>query len=137
MGYSVLVADGWNTEYRSVGDRVFEDWLEDFSTQSVRGHEAVWARQANAFGRDFFLPTCPMQNWEPTLRPTSYIMRDPTPETYGQLLAAARSCIEKRGLRKFVSIEAFNEWLEGSYVEPSTQWGLTYLEAIREAFRRR
>jgi hypothetical protein len=64
-------------------------------------------------------------------------MRDPTPETYGQLLAAARSCIEKRGLRKFVSIEAFNEWLEGSYVEPSTQWGLTYLEAIREAFRRR
>ena len=78
-----------------------------------------------------------MQNWEPTLRPTCYIMRDHTPEAYGELLAAAKAFIEQRGLRKFVSIEAFNEWLEGSYVEPSTQWGLSYLEAIREAFRRR
>jgi hypothetical protein len=64
-------------------------------------------------------------------------MRDHTPEEYGKLLTAARAFIEKRGLRKFVSIEAFNEWLEGSFVEPSTQWGLTYLEAIREAFRKR
>jgi hypothetical protein len=64
-------------------------------------------------------------------------MRDHTPEAYGELLTAAKTFIEKRGLRKFVSIEAFNEWLEGSYIEPSTQWGLTYLEAIREAFRTR
>ena len=78
-----------------------------------------------------------MQNWEPTLRPTSYVMCNHKPEDYGQLLAAAKAFIAARGLRKFVSIEAFNEWLEGSYVEPSTQWGLTYLEAIREAFRQR
>ncbi len=52
-------------------------------------------------------------------------------------LAPAKAFIEKRRLRKFVSIEAFNEWLEGSYVEPSTQWGLIYLETVREAFRGR
>ncbi len=137
MGYNVLLADSSTTEYRRVADRVFEDRLEDFSTQSIRGHKAAWARMADAFGRDGFLPTCPMQNWEPTLRPTSYVIRDQTPEAYGKLLAASKACIEQRGLRKFVSIEAFNEWLEGSYVEPSTQWGLTYLEAIREAFRKR
>jgi hypothetical protein len=137
MAYNVLLAGGSTSEYRQVGERVFEDRLEDFSTQSIRGHEAVWARMADAFGRDWFVPTCPMQNWEPTLRSTAYIMRDHTPEAYGELLTAAKTFIEKRGLRKFVSIEAFNEWLEGSYVEPSTQWGLTYLEAIREAFRTR
>ncbi len=135
MGYNVLLAGGATTEYRRGGDRVFEDRLEDFRTQTIRGHESEWARKADAFGRDWFLPTCPMQNWEPTLRPTSYIIRDNTPEAYGKLLAASKAFIEKRNLRKFVSIEAFNEWLEGSYVEPSTQWGMSYLEAIREAFR--
>ncbi|MHB8969125.1 MAG: glycoside hydrolase family 99-like domain-containing protein [Pirellulaceae bacterium] len=137
MGYNVLLAGGSTTEYRQVAERVFEDRLEDFRTQSIRGHAAVWARQADLFGRDGFVPTCPMQNWEPTLRSSSYVMRDHTPEAYGELLTAAKAFIEQRGLRKFVSIEAFNEWLEGSYVEPSTQWGLTYLEVIREAFRTR
>lgn len=44
----------------------------------------------------------------------------------------AVATIEQRGLRKLVNIEAWNEWLEGSYVEPSTQWGYGYLEAIRD-----
>ena len=91
---------------------------------------------ADAFGRDAFVPTCPMQNWEPTRRPSNFIMRDHTPGGFGKLLTSAKAFIDKRGLRRFISIEAFNEWLEGSYVEPSTQWGLTYLEAIREAFRK-
>jgi hypothetical protein len=137
MGYNVLLAGGSTAEYRPAGERVLEDRLEDFKSQTIRGHEALWARMADAFGRDWFVPTCPMQNWEPTLRPTNYIMRDHTPEAYGELLVAAKAFIDQRGLRKFVSIEAFNEWLEGSYVEPGTQWGLTYLEAIREAFRKR
>jgi hypothetical protein len=42
--------------------------------------------------------------------------------------------IDQRGLRPFVNIEAWNEWLEGSYVEPSTQWGYGYLDAIGDVF---
>lgn len=137
MGYNVLLAGGSQVEYRPHGDRVLEDRLEDFQSQSIRGHQSLWNRMADAYGRDWFVPTCPMQNWEPTLRPTNYIMYDQTPEAFGELLAAAKTLIAERGLRKFVSIEAFNEWLEGSYIEPSTQWGLTYLEVIREAFRTR
>lgn len=135
MGYNLLLTGGWTTEFRKIGDRVVEDRIEDFRTQTIRGHEATWNRMADAFGRDYFLPTCPMQNWEPTYRPTNYIIRDHSPQEYARLLASAKATIEKRGLRKFVSIEAFNEWLEGSYLEPSTQWGQTYLEAVREAFR--
>jgi hypothetical protein len=136
MGYNVMSAGASTAEFRQVGDRVLEDRLEDFGTQSMSGHQAVWTRMGDAFGRDWFVPTCPMQNWEPTLRPINYIMRDQTPEQYGKMLAAAKAFIDERGLHKFVSIEAFNEWLEGSYVEPSTQWGTAYLDVIRDAFRR-
>jgi hypothetical protein len=90
-----------------------------------------------AFGRDYLLATCPMQNWEPTFRPTSYVIVNNTPDAYRDLLRKSKEFIERRGLRKFVTIEAWNEWLEGSYVEPSTQWGLAYLDAIRDVFARR
>lgn len=134
MGYNILLSGGSTTEYRKVGDRILEDRLEDFVTQTIPGHEATWERMAASFGRDYLIPTCPMQNWEPTLRPTNYIIRNNTPDAYRDLLRRARHFIEKQGLRKFVTVEAFNEWLEGSYVEPSTQWGLGYLEAIRDVF---
>lgn len=135
MGYNVLLSGGGTSEYRQVGKRVLEDRLEDFSTQSIPGHVAIWNRQADLYGREWFIPTCPMQNWEPTLRPTNFVIRDQTPEAYAELLTQAKTCIEQRNLRKFVTVEAFNEWLEGSYVEPSTQWGMAYLEAIRDTFR--
>jgi len=134
MGYNLMMAAGSSVEYRKVGDRVYEDRLEDFPTQSMAGHAATWSRMADALGRDYLVPTCPMQNWEPTLRSTSYIIRNHTPDEYRELLTQAKGFIKKRGLRKFVSIEAFNEWLEGSYVEPSTQWGLSYLDAVRDVF---
>jgi hypothetical protein len=63
------------------------------------------------------------------------VITNHTPDSFTTLLTEAKSCVEQRNLRKFVSVEAFNAWLEGSYVEPSTQWGTTYLEAIRDVFR--
>jgi hypothetical protein len=134
MGYNILLSGGSSSEYRKVGDRVLEDRIEDFDTQTVPGHEATWKRMAGIFGREYLVPTCPMQNWEPTLRPTNYVIRNHTPDGYREMLRRARAFIEKRGLRRFVTVEAFNEWLEGSYVEPSTQWGASYLEAIRDVF---
>jgi hypothetical protein len=35
---------------------------------------------------------------------------------------------------KILMIEAWNEFGEGSYIEPTKKWGFGYLEAIKKAF---
>ena len=136
VGYHYSGSGGAAIESRRHGDRVLEDAAEDFPTQTIPGHGRLWRELADALGRDYLLATTPMQNWEPTLRPRSLVMRGTHPDAFREMLRRARAFVEERRLRPFVSVEAWNEWLEGSYVEPSTQWGFGWLEAIRDVFGR-
>ncbi len=38
-------------------------------------------------------------------------------------------------VQRMITINAWNEWTEGSYLEPDTVHGLGYLKAIRDAKR--
>jgi hypothetical protein len=43
--------------------------------------------------------------------------------------------LEKRPAnQRVVTLNSWNEWTEGSYLEPDTVHGLAYLEAIRDVF---
>lgn len=39
------------------------------------------------------------------------------------------------GYPHLVTINSWNEWTEGSYLEPDTKWGFGYLEAIKRVFK--
>ena len=58
-----------------------------------------------------------------------------TPERFREALLQTkrRLLAEKDGLR-ILNINAWNEWTEGSYLEPDTVHGMKYLEAIRDVF---
>ena len=57
-----------------------------------------------------------------------------TPEQFYQaLLEAKKRLLETQG-PQIVTINSWNEWSEGSYLEPDTEFGYGYLEALREAF---
>jgi lipopolysaccharide biosynthesis protein len=79
-----------------------------------------------------------MPSWDNTARRmgrgTSWI--NSSPAAYGQWLreAVERTCREQPESRRLVFINAWNEWTEGSYLEPDTVQGLGYLAAIRETF---
>ena len=133
-GYHYSGSGGNRAESRRLGDRTVQDLVEDYPSQTIPGHVRIWTELADAFGKDYLLATTPMQNWEPTLRSAGPLMQHNTPDTYREMLRRAKAFIDERGLRPFVNIEAWNEWLEGSYVEPSTQWGYEYLEAVKDVF---
>ncbi len=58
-----------------------------------------------------------------------------TPANFRQALLEAKQHIDARKLpTPHVSINAWNEWTEGSYLEPDKQNGFGYLEAIRDVF---
>ena len=59
-----------------------------------------------------------------------------TPERFREALQIARQRLlaQKSGPR-ILTINSWNEWTEGSYIEPDTVHGMRYLEAIRDVFR--
>ena len=59
-----------------------------------------------------------------------------TPANFRQVLAETRDRLlaDPNGPR-ILNINSWNEWTEGSYVEPEQQYGMGYLEAIRDVFR--
>ena len=60
-----------------------------------------------------------------------------TPQKFEKYLIRAKKYIDKYNIEpKMVTINAWNEWSEGSYLEPDTTWEYGYLEAVKNVFRK-
>lgn len=58
-----------------------------------------------------------------------------TPEEFEKALRTVKKALDGSSLRtKMFTINAWNEWTEGSYLEPDTRYGYGKLEAIRKVF---
>ncbi len=57
-----------------------------------------------------------------------------TPQRFEQALHATQNRIFQQDGPKIITINCWNEWTEGSYLEPDTQNGMAYLEAIQKVF---
>jgi hypothetical protein len=58
-----------------------------------------------------------------------------TPEAFQQALQDVKHFLDYRASgAKIFNINAWNEWTEGSYLEPDTDYGMGYLEAIKNVF---
>jgi hypothetical protein len=60
---------------------------------------------------------------------------NPTPEKFERMLLEAKRLLREPSIsQKVLMIEAWNEFGEGSYIEPTKKWGFKYLETIRKVF---
>ncbi len=108
---------------------------EDFPSQTIPSHESVWQTLSDSLGQDFLLPLMPMQDWRPIdTREFRPYLSSATPENFRLLLQKAKQFIRDRRHRPFLTIEAWNEWYEGSYIEPSLEYGYDWLTALRAEF---
>jgi hypothetical protein len=123
--------------------------LDTFPTSSYRVAMEKMAAQWPTLAEQYSLPYYPnvTMGWDSSPRacqsdtyenagyPFCPVLEGNTPEAFGQALARAKEYLSPRPAKdRIVTINAWNEWTEGSYLEPDTEHGFGYLEAIRKVF---
>ena len=99
--------------------------------------------------RDFQQPYFPNVSvgWDPALRtrqdepwvqaryPFTGVITGNSPAEFQKALALVKTrLLDVPTQPKVITINCWNEWTEGSYLEPDTQHGMKYLEAVRSVF---
>jgi hypothetical protein len=63
------------------------------------------------------------------------VMVNNTPENFSKALETAKAWVDKNNkTNKVITINSWNEWTEGSMLEPERTYGYKYLEAVRSVF---
>jgi hypothetical protein len=114
---------------------------------------STWAEQSAAlwpkFVQQWQVPYYPnvSMGWDPSPRttqtdayehhgyPFTIVLDGNTPEAFKNALLQARQFLDRQKPEaRILTINAWNEWTEGSYLEPDTVHGTAYLDAIKEVF---
>jgi lipopolysaccharide biosynthesis protein len=77
---------------------------------------------------------CVTVAWDNSARRSveAVIFRDATPESYERWLRVEAERLRARtDIPHLLFVNAWNEWAEGSHLEPDAKWGRAYLEATR------
>ncbi|MFA6560647.1 MAG: glycoside hydrolase family 99-like domain-containing protein [Verrucomicrobiia bacterium] len=106
---------------------------------------AYWNRALKMFDVPYY-PNVSM-GWDPSPRcdqsdkfdasgyPFTNTIAGNTPERFKEALAMTkRRLMSKPDGPRILNINCWNEWTEGSYLEPDQRNGMKYLEAVREVF---
>ena len=99
----------------------------------VLGHENVWKGMAGAKGAAY-IPLLTI-GWDdrPWAGPWSRQRFARRTQDLRDALGKLKAHLDATG-KKMAILEAWNEWGEGSYIEPNAQFGFRDIEAIRETF---
>jgi hypothetical protein len=92
-----------------------------------------------SMGWDSSPRTLPSDAYENVGYPFTPSLAGNTPRCFQEALREIKARLDARwgDEPKVLTVNSWNEWTEGSYLEPDTVYGMGYLEAIREVFKDR
>ena len=91
---------------------------------------SFYANKPEEYQYELFKTVSPSWDNEPRMPGRSLIVLHSTPRIYQQWLKkACLSALKKEKNKRFVFINAWNEWAEGAYLEPDRRLGYAYLQA--------
>ena len=134
--------------YNMVDDKSTENWPKTEYRQGVESAQKFWDAAVDEFSLPYY-PTVSM-GWDVSPRtvqsdryldvgyPFTPIYVNNTPALFKDILERMKEVIDRQSpvqnKHRIGIINAFNEWTEGSYLEPDTIHKYDYLEAVREVF---
>jgi hypothetical protein len=78
--------------------------------------------------------TMPSDCYEDVGYPFTPILTDNTPQKFENALRQAKRYVDEADIPKMIILNAWNEWTEGSYLEPDEQNGDGFLKAVHTVF---
>ncbi len=118
------------TEYSDVALQSEQYWSEANRQFGVPYYPNV------SMGWDSSPRTCQSDVFTLSDYPFLPIVKGNTPAAFRDALSRVKSHLNSQpGKTKIFNINAWNEWTEGSYLEPDTVHGMDYLNALKDALR--
>lgn len=107
--------------------------------------EDYWHKALTLFGVPYHIDvsmgwdpsprTCQSDRYEQGTYPFTPILTGNTPQLFQTALARAKAYIDSHPeVSRVLTINSWNEWTEGSHLEPEARYGMEYLNAIRNVF---
>lgn len=120
-----------SVDYTVIRDAYFNHWTEASEKFKCPYYPNV------TMGWDSSPRTVQSEIYDNLGYPFMYRIENNTPANFKEALAMTRDRLSKQNLpHPFITINAWNEWTEGSYLEPDLINGKSYLEAIRACSKR-
>ncbi|MDQ1318246.1 MAG: hypothetical protein QG588_1904 [Candidatus Poribacteria bacterium] len=115
------------TDYEYVRDKYFDYWDEVETKFSIPYYPNV------TMGWDSSPRTIQSDMWDPSVGyPFTNLMGNNTPNAFKKALEMTKARLDLRKTNKIFNINCWNEWTEGSYLEPDTVNGMAYLKAVKK-----
>ncbi|NOY81073.1 MAG: hypothetical protein GXP31_08720 [Kiritimatiellaeota bacterium] len=126
--HHVPLNDSPFTAYEQVRDAYFQYW------DDARVRFGVPYFPNVTVGWDSSPRTVQSDRWAPVGYPFTNMIGGSTPAAFETALRLARDRLEDSGDKRILTVNAWNEWTEGSYLEPDAEYGMARLEALRAVF---
>jgi len=117
------------TDFVKVRDEYFQHWdkmKKDFSEPYYPNVSMGWDSTPRTHAEDGFGHFG---------YPFTHVISGNTPERFREALEKTKERLMREPApHRILNINSWNEWTEGSYLEPDTVHGMKYLEAVRDVF---
>lgn len=128
LGFDSLTNYQWCHYVRPTGS--YKQWGETAL--------ASWEKWAGEFSAPFYPHVSIGWDTNPRFKELKQdLVMDGAPELFANFLRRAMEFVDAGDLApRLITVNSWNEWSEGSYLEPDTMHGSRYLEAVRNAVAR-